>query len=484
MIKKYNQFNEGIRHLLVGPSEEEMIEQYKGSPIKLWEYSYKNDLTNGMIYAVDKGVDVNIWQTKNLIKPENKELIKTIIERGNKICTEHIQMLLNQGIFKLPYLVKYVPDIVLQYASEINNKDILIYAIQHGADVTVNSNTTLERAVKRRQFPIIKLLIQYGADVKSWKFTLIRDIMMYSPLDLIEYILDKVTFSYEQYNEIIRFSRVNPEFEKIVELINNAITKNVDYDVSKPWKPYRSVYGEQHDSIYVRQWYKDHPELDESIKHLLVGPTKEEVGKLLKDKFLSNEIGIDEYIERCKEYGLDEPSKEEKQDYYKREYKRGFISYKELTDEFNVYNWKITDDDFLELSKNILPVNLFDRSLKNGISIGMEYAIKKDPDVLKRFNLNQSNDHFLRRFVESSNYGCVEFLLKHGANVNVLNDICLEISCMSRDIKMVEILLKYGANINDKLLIVLNDRIKHSTNEKYEKIYIDILEILKKYMKK
>ena len=60
MIKNYKQFNEGINHLLVGPTDEEIINGLKNNPIKLYAYGYYNDN--------DKMMDIAL----KLITPENK----------------------------------------------------------------------------------------------------------------------------------------------------------------------------------------------------------------------------------------------------------------------------------------------------------------------------------------------------------------------------------------------------------------------------
>jgi len=61
MIKNYKQFNEGIKSLLVGPSEEEIWNNIKDlSPEALLIKSCKSGLLIGVKFAIEKGVNIHI----------------------------------------------------------------------------------------------------------------------------------------------------------------------------------------------------------------------------------------------------------------------------------------------------------------------------------------------------------------------------------------------------------------------------------------
>jgi len=54
MITKYKQFNEGIKQLLVGPSEKEIINSLKDEPLKLYKIGCEDGYLDMVKYALEK----------------------------------------------------------------------------------------------------------------------------------------------------------------------------------------------------------------------------------------------------------------------------------------------------------------------------------------------------------------------------------------------------------------------------------------------
>ena len=60
MIKNYKQFKEGLRDKLVGPTEDEILYNFKDlSPDKLLVKSCKVDFLRGVEIAIEKGADIH-----------------------------------------------------------------------------------------------------------------------------------------------------------------------------------------------------------------------------------------------------------------------------------------------------------------------------------------------------------------------------------------------------------------------------------------
>lgn len=106
---------------------------------------------------------------------------------------------------------------------------------------------------------------------------------------------------------------------------------------------------------------------NESIKSLLVGPTKEELEKNLKNMFLSNKIKLDDYFNKCKEYGLDGPTEEE------------ILKYLEHNPE-KILKYLLINKKYELLKKidlNKIPsIDLYYISMKYGFAEGVKISIK------------------------------------------------------------------------------------------------------------
>ena len=121
MIKSYIQFNEGIKHLLIGPTEEEVLRDNPNSLLNI----------------------------PNLT--DNRELFELALKKGGDINR-------NDGF-------------LLHYYSQNGNLEIVKYLIENGADVNISDSiirTPLVNASRNGHYDVVKYLLDNGAGRDKW----------------------------------------------------------------------------------------------------------------------------------------------------------------------------------------------------------------------------------------------------------------------------------------------------------------------------
>jgi len=134
---------------------------------------------------------------------------------------------------------------------------------------------------------------------------------------------------------------------------------------------------------------KNYKQFNESIKHLLVGPTKEEILTHLKKEYDDGKIGIGTFYEKCKQYDIKGgPTKDEILTYLKRQYEFGKIDIMSFYQKCIQYDIKggpniydITNDIGIDKVLNIFQNNmiilfeLYNKFKNDKINIGKIYNI-------------------------------------------------------------------------------------------------------------
>jgi len=140
MIKKFKTYNESIRHLLVGPTEEEIIKWYKNNPDKLLSISYENNNIKGIKTALGEGAN-NIG-FKNIIKKYELD---------------------DNGILDM---IEYMtPTKQLMLCSNIGFMKGVVRSIDNGADIHADEDYPLRVSIFYGYYDTTKYLLDKGADV-------------------------------------------------------------------------------------------------------------------------------------------------------------------------------------------------------------------------------------------------------------------------------------------------------------------------------
>lgn len=115
MITKYSLFNESIKHLLKGPTEDEIFDNLKDStPNELLRKSSKVGFLKGVNYALEKGAD--LYLTDGMVLIQMVDLLK-----------------LNEDeVFDL--IKDLTPNKLLSKSFEVGNVKGVEYALSRGAD--------------------------------------------------------------------------------------------------------------------------------------------------------------------------------------------------------------------------------------------------------------------------------------------------------------------------------------------------------------
>ena len=145
MIKKFVQFNESIKHLLVGPSEDEVWDKIKDlSWPDLLLKSSKNGILKGVKLAVKKGTNIHYMSDEPLwwvIHNNYFEVAKYLIE--NKA---HINV--DDG-----YPIKH--------ACEIGDLDMVKFLLEQGADPHLRDGVYVKYAKQKGYDDIVQLLYEW-----------------------------------------------------------------------------------------------------------------------------------------------------------------------------------------------------------------------------------------------------------------------------------------------------------------------------------
>jgi len=301
IYKKYQQTNESIKSLLVGPTEEEVLDNLKNlTPDELLIKSVRKGLLIGVKKSLENGADINIDNGKPLCDSSfigRINIVKYLIENGADI---HIR--------------KEEP---LKQSMYGNNYDITKYLLENGADPKIDNWEPYRIASKRdKRFEVllhsyiygtnesIKHLLTGPSEEEVWKsFGYNRTFD--TPEEFINYILENYTkhdgnsktihhfighkkmFTEHIINKRnIEYSINYNNFTKIIMKIfgkNRFDAEHLLYDAfNKKINKNNFIFTKKISIILLPGEYTP---IDESIKHLLTGPSEEEAWKTIKNKY-------------------------------------------------------------------------------------------------------------------------------------------------------------------------------------------------------
>jgi len=151
MIKGYTQYTESIRHLLVGPTEDELFKNLgldKLSPDDMLDKSIELGILKGVKLAIKNGADVHYGNDLMLVKScdfGHYDLVKYILSIG-----------LNRWV-----------DSGLRYSCQKNRIDIVKLLLDNGADIHTENEYCLKIAVEYYYFDLTKYLLKRGANIHA-----------------------------------------------------------------------------------------------------------------------------------------------------------------------------------------------------------------------------------------------------------------------------------------------------------------------------
>jgi len=230
MIKKFKQYNESIRNLLVGPTEDEVLKSLINlPPYELLVKSCEIGLIKGIKLALGQGIKHddrfkhlletniklnNVKTVELLIESSDIYFVMDTINNNLKRCCNY-ESYLNMIKLLLKYItdIHYMDDVFLLNAIEHNNDNIVKILIDNGADVNNGrpGETPLKIALKYHFHKIIILLLSDNYDFSS-------------DTDRLKQYLYEINVTKDEINNI-QWDNKKQTIKKIISLINKYIKK-------------------------------------------------------------------------------------------------------------------------------------------------------------------------------------------------------------------------------------------------------------------
>ena len=177
MIKKFEQFNESLKDKLVGPTEHEVVENFKKlPPDEMLKRSSKLGLIDGVKIAIERGADINYIDClalKYACDNGYYDIAKYLIDNGANIRPENKSHNL------------------LTLASEKGYNDILGLLINKGLSVHINYDEPLIKSIKGGHLETVKFLLKRGCNIHTMNDTPIINACFYGHTDIVNFLLDK-----------------------------------------------------------------------------------------------------------------------------------------------------------------------------------------------------------------------------------------------------------------------------------------------------
>lgn len=115
MIIKFEQYNESVKSLLVGPSEDEIWNNLKNlSPNELLKKSSEIGFLKGVEIALERGADIHIHSDYSLrwsLEGNHTDVVKLLIDRGADVNKVLYFLISNKKIRLSEELIKYGADL-------------------------------------------------------------------------------------------------------------------------------------------------------------------------------------------------------------------------------------------------------------------------------------------------------------------------------------------------------------------------------------
>jgi len=150
MVKNYKQFNESIKSLLVGPTKDEVWDNFKNlDDEQLLKLSSKNGFIDGVKKAIDNGVDIECNYGFALVNAANGghyDIVKLLLDNGVSV-----------GGYHNDYFA-------LTLSCEKGYLNIVKLLVEHGSDVNAEGGSPLKCASYNGHIDVIKYLLEKGAN--------------------------------------------------------------------------------------------------------------------------------------------------------------------------------------------------------------------------------------------------------------------------------------------------------------------------------
>lgn len=358
MITKFTQYNESIKSLLVGPTDEELLKQFSNlRPVDLLWKSVEIGWLNGIKFAFEK--DDTLIKQMSMILVESAingylDIVKYTIENGADIHHWRDGALFNAAEFGHYDVVKYL----LENGADVHSTHV--YTEEEGSE----RYNSYERSVMNNFDDVAKLIKSYmtkstNESVKSLLVGPTEDEIINSfkdnPKRLLEYSInnnlkkgieyalkyeDEIIQSFkDDYQNLLEYSIDNNLERGVVYAINHGVNVNQPHSIFLFKSAKRGninivkhllksninfdsdalliakKFG-NYDIVELLTDYKNKP-TNESIKDLLVGPTdyeflsaitKTHSGYDYIDVCVENDsiMGIEEFFMNCDDYEDDE----------------------------------------------------------------------------------------------------------------------------------------------------------------------------------
>ena len=399
MIKKYKQFNEGIRHLLVGPSEEEIKKEL--------EYRFFNkDPRSALMKYREYG-----------LKLPSDEILRDKLK--DKTPYKILSVSLDVGwLYGVKKIISDFTDIKDKWEE-----------FRYDTNYYFDSNT----------FYLYTDIIKYLDKYELLEDYELRNLLSESILNpngykTFHYIWNNHPDIRQMFikNVIINNKNIllNPILRNDKKMID-VLLKFGFYDNNKEYYFNKLIQYNHNDTAEL---FLENKQFNEGIKHLLVGPTEEEIFNYLElDKITDPDQLLIKSIEEGLLYGV------------KKALKMGA-------------NINYNSDDALGYACDSHNSELVEYLLNKGADIknaGSDTLLQNaswhgDTEIVKTLlkygaDVHSDDDRSLRFAVEQLHYDTVKVLLKNGANVHVNDDYLIKKYSGYTDTKeLVKLLKKYN----------------------------------------
>ena len=189
-----NYLNESILDKLKGPSKEDVWDMLKGlNPQELYKKSSELNFVDGVKKAIELGAyegDLNEL-LNTAIKLDDKKLIELAVDKFNKVNKKIVagwygnmgDVIRNSSDYALKYIIsknlitKSDYFYVLDRVAEDGRYDVCKFLLDNGADIHHGGDSAIRCAVSQGQIDIIKLFIEYHANLNPDSKDLIREVI-------------------------------------------------------------------------------------------------------------------------------------------------------------------------------------------------------------------------------------------------------------------------------------------------------------------
>jgi len=178
MIKKYNQFNEGVLDKLQGPNKDEVTSYFRqmfvDGKIDIEEYHKKAKALN-----IQGPTEEDIRKSREVIR--NNKNLEIAVDKGN---IKGVKRLLDKGAN-----IHIIKDYPLRHFSYKGNLEMVKYLIERGADINAFNGESIIIASSNGYLDIVKYLVENGADIHEQSDQALTYAIQKNHLDIVKYLI-------------------------------------------------------------------------------------------------------------------------------------------------------------------------------------------------------------------------------------------------------------------------------------------------------